>query len=381
METREFLSAVVPAGLMVAARKVQRRRKKTGEVYTGFDHDLCSSHELLEGKVKEYAASHKDAYFALAAYKQGFHPNPKKPEKKQLRVHSNVAALKALWLDIDFKGGYRDAKEVVLALRSFCASSSMPPPAFLIGSGNGVHVYWTLDTPVTPERWQRLADALKSACTELDLKADPARTSDAASILRPPGTLNLKDPDHPLKVRILYGSKVAYTYEQLEAALVPWITSSRPKQAFHGNLGANADLVGGVEEKRSEPSSFGQIKARCAVLHDIVESNGADCNEPMWVATLQLLKHCEDGAEWVPPVSSTPTSTRHRPTRSGRPGPTRLALPCAAGLPPSVLTLVGNAPTMGTSSRRSSLAGGRSGTRLACPSGTGWPTRAGGSNG
>lgn len=304
METIEFLSAVVPAGLMVAARKVQRRRKKTGEVYTGFDHDLCSSHELLEEKVKEYAASQKDAYFALAAYKQGFHPNPKKPEKKQLRVHSNVAALKALWLDIDFKGGYQNAKEVVLALRAFCASTSMPPPAFLIGSGNGVHVYWTLDTPVTPERWQRLADALKHACTELDLKADPARTSDAASILRPPGTLNLKDPAKPLKVRILYGSKVAYTYEQLEAALVPWITSSRPKQAFHGNLGANADLVGGIEEKKSEPSSFGQIKARCAVLHDIVESNGADCNEPMWVATLQLLKHCEDGADWVHPVSS-----------------------------------------------------------------------------
>lgn len=302
MELQDFLAAVVPSGLLVAARKVERQTDD-GKTYHTFSHTITKNHKSLAEKVVSYAAQQQDAYFALATYKQGFHQNPR-TGKKQLRVHDNVDSLKALWLDIDFKAGYANAAEVVAALRAFCKATSLPPPAFLTGSGNGVHVYWPLEEGVPVERWQRLADALKGACAELDLKADPACTADACRILRPPGTTNFKHPGKPKPVKLLYKSTAQYKYEELEVALTPWLPSSRPDPFYGKPVGANNDLTGGLGVGRAEePAKFAALKDRCKILTDVVETHGKDCEEPMWVAVLQLLKHCEDGEEWVHPVS------------------------------------------------------------------------------
>lgn len=316
MELQEFLSAVVPSGALVVAKRVERL-SDDGHAYSTFSHSVCKVHSDMARTVQSLAAGSDDIYFACAAYQQGFHKRA--DGKKVIRVRENVARLKSLWFDIDFKGEYPDAKTAGLALRAFAQASAMPLPAILVASGNGMHAYWPFDAAVPLDRWQRLADALKAAALATGFArpaVKPAKPSidlsctiDACRILRPPGTYNWKDAANPKEVKLLYASGKLFAYDALEAALTPWIggvrrsvTVNAPKSA---NPDVNDDLIGGVGHGAAtlEPGSFEAIIRQCGVARHIAETHGKDCTEPEWVASLQLLKHCEDGPMWVHAVS------------------------------------------------------------------------------
>jgi len=298
MDLVRFLQAVVPPGRIIIGRMVERTRA-SGEPYNSIAHVVCSSHEEAASTAMELVGGGHNVYFALASYKQGFHLNTK--GKRVVRVRENVQELKALWFDIDFKGEYPDAKTAVFALRAFSQATKMPAPAILVGSGNGLHVYWPLTEPVPLERWQRLADALKEAAKSTGLKADLACTADSCRILRPPGTVNFKDPASPKPVKLLYSSDVEFSPDDLETALLPWVPTAKP--AAVQQVAVNSDLAGGVAARPTVPSTFDEIQKHCGVAKWMVEHHGQTCKEPEWMAVLQLLKHCEDGAAWVHPVS------------------------------------------------------------------------------
>lgn len=289
MDLTAFLTAVVPAGTIVVAKKVER---------TKFSHKVCKLHSAAADTIVELAAD-SDVYFALAAFKQGFHTNP--AGKKVLRVRTNVDSLKALWLDLDVGPGkgYANVLEAMKGVQAFCNSVCMPKPAIAVHSGNGIHVYWPLTEAIPLARWQVLADALKAATLEKGLHADPVATADSCRVLRPPGTSNFKDPTNPKPVRLILGSPSLYTTEELEGALAPWVGR------FTRSAGpdANDDLTGGMGIKEAIPSAFEQVIKHCGVLKATAESHGRDSSEPEWVATLQLLKHCTDGSLWVHAVS------------------------------------------------------------------------------
>jgi uncharacterized protein DUF927 len=313
VELKEFLSLLVPPGTMVVARLVERIDQATNKPFKTFSHRTAKLYADASTAIEQMSAGKENVYFALASFKQGFHVNPK-TNKKEIRVRSNVAALKALWFDIDFKGEYPDAKTAILAVRAFTQASALPPPSVLVGSGNGLHVYWPLEQSVPLDRWQKLADALKTAAVDVgfahpELKptsVDLGCTADACRVLRPPGTLNWKDPANPKEVKLLYTSGKTYRYEELEAALTPWMTArrSQPPSNVVGAADINDDLTGGLGSRQeAAPSSFETVMKNCGVAKHLAETHGKDCSEPEWVASLQLLKHCEDGAMWVHPIS------------------------------------------------------------------------------
>jgi hypothetical protein len=74
-----------------------------------------------------------------------------------------------------------DAREAIAALGRF-----RPKPAIVVRSGSGRHAYWPLWPPLSPDHVERANRRLAAA-----LGADMAGT-DAARILRPPGTFNHK---------------------------------------------------------------------------------------------------------------------------------------------------------------------------------------------
>jgi hypothetical protein len=121
-------------------------------------------------------------YHACATYRQ--------PGR---RTQQNVLHLKCYWLDIDCGAGkpYRDLPHAWAALQGFYRRLGLPDPIVVI-SGNGLHAYWILAEAVAPDQWQPGAELLKLACKQLGLHADPSRTADCASVLRPPGTRNKK---------------------------------------------------------------------------------------------------------------------------------------------------------------------------------------------
>lgn len=80
----------------------------------------------------------------------------------------------ALWVDAD-------SPQSIEALGRFT-----PAPAIIVHSGNGRHAYWPLYPPLSADHVERANRRLAYA-----LEAD-SRSTDAARILRPPGTFNHK---------------------------------------------------------------------------------------------------------------------------------------------------------------------------------------------
>lgn len=313
MGLKEFLALLVPSGILVVAKKVTKTRPD-GTQFPTFSHAVCNDHDDAARNAVRMDGEQKDTYFALASFKQGFHDGAIDPKtgvaKRQLRVRENVESLKALWFDIDFKPKkdgspplYPDIKTAAIALKVFCQATKIPTPSILVGSGNGMHVYWVFNNAIPLERWQRLADALKTAALEFKLDIDPVCTADACRVLRPIGTSNWKDPANPKPVALLHNAGKEFTYEDMEGVLAPWIGVRRTMPSVPaGNKAAYAELTGGLVHNEV-PGRWDTIIKHCGVAKHITDTHGAQCVEPEWVATLQLLKHCEDGAMWVHTVS------------------------------------------------------------------------------
>lgn len=304
MNLSEFYAAILPPeGKLIVARMCDGN--KNGRSFKYFKHVVCEDHAQAQKATAAIAKSGSDVYYALASYQQGFHPKPNAPTKQQVRVRDNVHKLKALWFDIDFKGGLSNPTEVVAALREFCNRTRMPAPSILVHSGNGIHVYWPFESSIAYTRWQALADALKAAAQAQALPADLVCTADACRVLRPIGTRNHKDPAQPKPVVPIFSSGKLFDVRQLEATLlgssatgpdllgvdgpVPqWVHSDVPADA-------NDELLGGLRRGRDVESFVSNIGRHCGVVSHYLATNGEDCSEPEWTAALQLAKHCADG--------------------------------------------------------------------------------------
>ena len=263
----------------------------------GWQHQLTKDHADLASKLVAWNTK-GEIYFALASFAQGFHSDP--TGKRVLRVRTNVAALKALWFDIDFKGSYADAHTAILALKKFCAATQIPLPALWVLSGNGLHVYWPLSEAIELDDWQPLANALKAAALQHQLGADTGCTADACRVLRPIGTHNRKDPANPKPVRLIHSSEQTFDYTELEAALKPWMTV--PTAPVKPNGHDYSELTGGLAWTGPE-ASFEIVKQHCGVAKMLADTHGEKATEPLWKDSLQLLKFCSDKDIWVHSLS------------------------------------------------------------------------------
>lgn len=323
MKLSEFLTSVVPDdGKLVIARMCEGKRDN--KTFKYFKHIVCDDHEQAKQAIARLAKANVDTYYALASYKQGFHKNAK--DKTVVRTRDNVNKLKALWLDIDFKGGLSTTTEVVAALREFCNRTRMPAPSILVHSGNGIHAYWPFTIAVSKDRWQALADALKRRASDTGLQADLVCTADPARVLRPIGTRNFKDPTNPKPVLPKYSSGKLHDPAQLETVLgvdASGLTSLQSPVPDYllgdngGSVGNLSDLTTGVGGRTQVESFIPNIAKRCGVISHIVESHGEDCSEPEWTAALQLAKHCADGELYYHSLSDghpdyTPEDTREK---------------------------------------------------------------------
>jgi len=275
--------------------------KKTGMPKQIFVQSL----EEVETEIDDLLAKHYDVYFACSKY-----------EVNSTRTTDNVKNIKAFWLDIDCGDGkpYETQGDGVQALKHFCADLGLPRPT-LVNSGRGVHVYWPLKEAITRLQWKAVADRLKVICHERGLQADPARTADAASILRIPGTLNTKG-DPPLDV-VLMCTGAETSYEEFK------------------------DIVGALEEapdyartqiNELTKSLMGNKQSRFSTIMMKVERDGAcpqlasaiadqeSLEEPRWRAALSIAAHCVDMEEAIHDISSkhpdySPVATAEKAAR------------------------------------------------------------------
>jgi predicted P-loop ATPase len=121
---------------------------------------------------------------------------------------ASVGPGQVCWCDLDFKDyedGEEEARERLTLLRM--------PPSALVSSGNGLHAYWLLDAVVAPAVIEAANVRLIAATG-----ADEA-CKDSARVLRLPGSLNVKDPQHPRPVVLDFlDAELRYNLEALVAA-------------------------------------------------------------------------------------------------------------------------------------------------------------------
>jgi len=306
MDTLEFFRAILPA---------------VGPYYLAYMdgdkpypyHVLFPTLETLAQKAKVFDDQGKTVYHACASYKEASVslPDPKRPGemRKYYRVAENMGRIKSFWVDIDCGEdkadagkGYATKKEGAGALYEFCQRVGLVAP-MLVSSGNGLHAYWPLTKDISPNAWRAVATGLKAALAEHKVLADPTRTADASSILRPVGTTNRKGEGKGVKV--LHPGAGATTPEAFLAAikavstLAPVVEEVPAYLRAAGTTNALAEAV----KRDHPPASAVAVAEKCAQLAAMRDTQG--CVEyPIWFKCLGLIKHCTEGLDLAQEWSS-----------------------------------------------------------------------------
>lgn len=234
---------------------------------------------------------------------------------KKIRGGDNSHQTKAFWLDLDVGADphkYATQQEANDALRQFCSAMSLPRP-YIVSSGGGLHVYWPLTESVDADTWVAHAAILKALTESYGLRADPARTADVASILRPVGTYNWKTGTaRPVEVKIAGHvtdtSVMLSKLQQLKATTQILVPERRLPMATMSPLGAapsylSGEIIPAVNIEAATGAGYAKPSAKevvlkCPQLKWQMENQHL-VSQPQWYAMVGAVVHCERGVEAV----------------------------------------------------------------------------------
>ena len=257
-----------------------------------WENIVCNNIEQIVAVCSHYNNQGFDTYFALSGYSQGYY-KAENSGKPVFRTQQNAAFQKCLWLDIDCGEGkaYPDMQAGIRALFSFLEKSKLPIP-YVVASGFGLHVYWSFEETIPTNRWQNLAALLKQLCVHYDFKVDHARTTDAASVLRMPGTNNYKR-DTPRPVQIL---QEAPSYSVLNIANV---LVEQAQQC--GGIPATPIQITGA---KNFPQFEGPKRHPYRIIKECKQIQQAGVGTySQWYNMMLVMKHCEFGERAVHDIS------------------------------------------------------------------------------
>jgi hypothetical protein len=271
----EFLQLVLPSSGRYA-------------IFQNFKNEFYDTLNELENAL--LARIHTQGlYYATASYGD-----------EDRRTQANVLMLKAHRIDIDAgakkyakdpDGTYPTQRDAIAALAA-CVRAGLPRPSLVVSSGEGLHVYWSLDEAVEPTAWKPVARMLNAAGKAHGLKIDVVCTADEARVLRPVGSM------HPNghEVAVLRVTGDIYTHDAFAAALKAMLPEDAvfaltvPKRERTPSL--NDDILA----FKSAPASLARVAEHCGVVADMRNREGA-VPEPVWRAVLGVAKYCEVDGE------------------------------------------------------------------------------------
>lgn len=183
-------------------------------------HESFDSVDGVAERIKALDAAGVEVWHAVASYTHHHDEFEHGGGERWGRKRGNVAYLAAFFLDIDVapdKPGkaYSTIEEAEDAVAQF-AGTFGEPYHYLVRSGSGLHVYWFLDADVPRDEWERVALKFKDASRVAALLADPTRTADPASVLRPVGATNRK-PIYGMLGRTVEGAWCRFGRVSLDA--------------------------------------------------------------------------------------------------------------------------------------------------------------------
>ena len=293
-----FLSKLLPTeGLYCVAMALPKG---------GFKHFFHERLGEAEARLNALNGAGHTVYIAQATF------DPKKIEEAKktnsvlaegekrtgLRTQVNALQLKNFFLDIDVgeKWPLKTKKDAVDELKKFVQETGLSFPS-VVSSGNGLYAHWILAQAIPAGQWQTIARLLKQvvAAYSPPLGGDSSRTSDSASVLRPPGTTNRKPGKTEKQVLLLKDVEpiefLDFVNRLGDAAKAKKINREMilpPKAAD-----INADFYAGLSQT-GPPSNADRVADKCPQVRAVRDARG-NVPEPIWYNTLGLVVHCENG--------------------------------------------------------------------------------------
>lgn len=266
---------------------------------TFFKHSVFATNAEAADKVSQSATT-LNTYHALASFKQGFYVGA--DGKKRARTNENVSHLRSFWMDIDVKPGeeglYQSRGEAMAEVKAFCTNYNLPRP-MVVGSGrHGVHLYWVMDSDMPLEDWKPLAEILKQLAQSGGLLADHKCTADAARVLRPVGSYNLKLGadlvDAVTATRVYHTEDFFAAVESIAASA--GIEAPVSELSIPGMAPAAAKTMqNNVSTKRDDlPTSLEKVAQHCNLINKSYVSGGAKDAEPVWYLNMGLAAYTDD---------------------------------------------------------------------------------------
>lgn len=258
-------------------------------------HKVFASLEDMASAIEKLDAGEWTVYHACGSYKEEF---VEVNGKKKYRVKENWSHAKAFWVDIDCgedkaaEGkGYATKKDAITAIKQFCENTGLPKP-MIVDSGYGIHIYWNLENSISHGLWQAVALKLKNLLKECGVIADPSRTADFASVLRPVGSYNKKKT--PKRVAIIEDGTVI-KFDEFRASI----------EGHHKLLAITThsqNNLTSTELLNYEQSDLEMIVAGCKQIALFKESGGL--NYEHWRGSIGIAKYCKNGTKYAHEWSS-----------------------------------------------------------------------------
>jgi hypothetical protein len=264
MDTLSFLQRVLPSEGFYVTTVINKDAKPRQGYFSTVD-DLAKAVIALDERGD-------NTYFAISSFTE-----------KGNRKQTNVRATKVIAFDVDCGTDkpYPSWREGLLALGEFTKKYSMPKP-MVVHSGNGLHVYWSLDVEATPDEWKPVAEAMKTAAISSGFEIDPAVPADSARVLRPVGTHN---PKSGTVVKLLIDAPET-TLDTLRSTLDGYVVATRPRPV--------STLAQSLVITSDAPASNATVVAtKCQQIKWAV-TNQSEVSEPMWYALMGVAAYCQD---------------------------------------------------------------------------------------
>lgn len=313
MTTLEFLQTILPeSGTHYLALFKEGYKFPAHKAYT----DL----ETMAKAIDSYAASPQmSVYHACASYNQAvIEVQDEDKVKRKYRVPENWNLAKAFWLDIDCgedkhaKGdGYLTKTAAVEAVSAFAETAGLPAPIF-VDSGNGVHAYWALTKPIPHDKWVKVAKVLKAALANASVLADPTRTADFASILRPVGSFNRKNGGAK-PVTLISSAELVdpaeFAKSLVEYAKCNGVVVAKEKPTTEPTE-FNSELFAHLPVYPELPVDANTVAEKCKQVSQMRDTSG-DVGYEHWRGVIGILRHCENGRDVSRDWSSKRKETGH----------------------------------------------------------------------
>jgi len=286
MQLEQFLRLVLPSTGLFSIRWMQGKEAK-GITYLHSLEEVAS--ESLKIDSKGYTVYYSTCSFKRASGKADA---------------DNVAQKKCFYLDVDVdpKGvkGFQTRKEAQTALVTFVKELDLPIP-LVVSSGEGFHVYFILEEPISAAEWLPIAEALKNATRKRGFNVDVKITRDVARVLRAVGTHHRKT-ETPLIVKALKTQYEITTPEVMAEKLgavvaVPTVDPLAALGELSPDLLAafapSTDLVQAVEYPDSDAEAVAEACAFIKAFRDTGFRGGNQYNE--WFQAMGVVQYCVEG--------------------------------------------------------------------------------------